>query len=116
MSGYRQLVKLRRFEKEAADLGFMLGYPKYSGRDADMVALYPKDKEALPVYSRDAELFIGTIEEAEHWLNGITWARNYDRLLGLSNDEKRAKKENLELQRQLLEKLKGNNEPHDKVP
>ena len=47
----------------------------------DVVAVKPKDEVSLPVYSRDAEIFIGTIEDLEQWLRGVEWARKYDNML-----------------------------------
>ena len=35
----------------------------------------------MPIYSRDAEVFCGTLEQLDVWLRGVEWARNYDYLL-----------------------------------
>lgn len=114
MTGYNSLLKIRRIEREIDEMGLRLGFPKYGSREQDVVSLYPKDPESFPIYTRDAELFIGTLEQAEVWIEGVKWARNYDRMIGLSNDKKRAYRENLELQRQLMEKLKGDDNERDK--
>ena len=85
-----------------------MGHPKHGGfREVDMICLMPKDDEALPVYARDAELYIGTIEQAEEWIRGVLWARQYDNLLRLSDDKKRARKEQDERNRNLLRKIKA---------
>lgn len=108
MSGYRQIQKLRHIEKEIDELGFKFSNPKhgYNSTFGDMVALVPKDTESVPIYARDAELFVGTIEELEVWLRGVEWARRYDHMLGLSNEKKRVRKEQDERNRQLVRILK----------
>lgn len=107
MTGYNAVLKIRRFEQEIDKLGFRMGHPKHGGiRDLDMIALMPKDDESLPIYSRDAELFIGTLEQAQEWLLGVKWSRDYDRMLKLSDDKKRIRKEKDERNRQLMRKLK----------
>lgn len=111
MAGYRQILEIRRLEEEVAKLGFVFSSPKHSyGSSADVfgdtVALKPKDADSLPVYSRDAELFVGTLQELQPWLRGVQWARTYDTLLKLSDDRKRTRKEQDELNRQLADTLK----------
>ena len=66
----------------------------------------PKDTDALPIYSRDAELFVGSLERLEDWLAGVKWARDYDMLLRLSDDKKRDTAEQKERNRQLMRTLK----------
>jgi hypothetical protein len=58
------------------------------------------------MYTRDAELFVGSLERLEDWLAGVQWARDYDRMLRVSDDEKRFKAEQKERNRQLLRTLK----------
>ena len=110
MSGYKTILVLRHLEKEVDQLGFVLEAPKSSGwGDADFddrVSIIPKDENALPVYSRDAEIFTGTLEGLRIWLQGVQWARQYDSMIGLSDDKKRTKKEEHERSRQLIAKLK----------
>lgn len=107
MSGYSLVVRLRRFEQDIDALGFIMTYSKYgSTNGVDLIGLKPKDADALPVYARDQELFTGTIEQAEDWIRGIKWARQYDELLRLSDNKKRARKEQDERNRQLMRALK----------
>jgi hypothetical protein len=110
MSGYETILKIRRLEKECDDLGFMLCRSKYGhGRidGLDVLALKPKDEASLPVYSRDAELFHGSIADLEVWLRGIQWARQYDRFLfGVKHDRARERKEVDERARQVAAVLK----------
>lgn len=97
MAGYGLIVEIERFKEKCDQLGFRLGYSKHGYYDkshGDVVSLFPKDNEALPCYSRDAELFVGSINEAEVWLRGIEWARQYDRMvIGKLNDKRRERKE-----------------------
>ena len=109
MAGYQSVLALRRLEEEVDKLGFMLCDPKtgWGGDDFNnLVGIKPKDNDALPLYSRDAEIFRGTLEELREWVKGVQWARQYDEMLKLSDDKKRVKKEDEERGRQLIAKLK----------
>ena len=108
MAGYQAVLALRRLEEEVDKLGFMLCDPKtgWGGDDFNNLAgIKPKDN-ALPIYTRDAEIFRGTLEEIRVWVKGVHWAREYDRMLKVSDDKTRAKKEDHERGRQLIAKLK----------
>lgn len=110
MSGYHMILKIDRLKEKADKLGFMLCYPKSGwggSRGDDYVAIRPKDKEALPIYSRDAELFCGTINDLESFFVGVEWARQYDEMLRVSTQAKRERKEQDERNRQLVRALKG---------
>ena len=94
--GYSLLTKIRRLEDTCDKLGFMLSHSKHSYHRefGDVVALKPKDQDSLPIYSRDAELFVGTFDQLETWLQGLVWARDYDRMLfGNLHEAKRSRKE-----------------------
>lgn len=78
-----------------------------SDRGIDLVAVKPKDAESLPIYTRDAELFCGTLEDLRSWLTGVEWARSYDMMLRLSNEKRRAKKEQDLRNEQLIKRLKN---------
>jgi len=109
MAGYQAVLALRVLEHEVDKLGFMLCAPKsgWGGDDFNnLVAIKPKDDDALPIYARDAEIFRGTLEELRVWVKGVHWAREYDRMLKVSDDKSRAKKEDHERGRQLIAKLK----------
>lgn len=110
MSGYHTVVQIRRLEEELDKLGLMMCYPKHgwgSDRGGDYVAVKPKDEESLPIYARDAELFCGTLEDLRSWLTGVEWARSYDMMLRLSNEKRRAKKEQDLRNEQLVQRLKN---------
>ena len=109
MAGYNSVLAVRRLEKECDELGFMMCHPRHynSGEYGMMVAIKPKDQDSLPVYARDAELFVGTLEDLRVWLRGVEWARQYDELLRLSNTKKRERREQDERNRKLVAILKG---------
>jgi hypothetical protein len=108
MSGYTTYKRWQRIEEQAEMLGFRLANPKHGWHlsdDAgtDVVSLFPKD-DALPTYSRDAELFTGTFSEVEVFLTGWARAQQYDMTLRMSDPEKRKKFEAKEVERQRLAK------------
>lgn len=108
MSGYNLIRKIKYLEEECDKLGFRIGHAKHFHAEfGDVVALTPRD-DCLPVYSRDAEVFVGTIEALEHWLQGLHFARKYDSLLlGKNYDAQRQRKEQDYRNRQLLNKIKN---------
>jgi len=94
VTGIAFLRKFRSIEEQANRLGFQITASKHFTREYDAVALKPLKDDSLPVYSRDAELFVGSIEELEVWLRGLEWARQYDRMLfGKNHDKKRERLE-----------------------
>lgn len=103
--GYITIQKLRRIEEQCAQIGLRMANPKYGGGTS--IALIPLDNDALPVYSRDAEMFIGTLDEIEVWLRGVEWSRNYYRLLRATSDKVIARREQDERNRRLVETLKN---------
>jgi len=108
MSGYHTILRMRRLEEDVAKLGFMFAYPKHRyGDEQDMVALKPLDSDTVPIYSRDAEIFCGTLEQLEVWLRGVQWARDYDMLLKVSDEKRRARKEQDARNRLLIQRLKN---------
>jgi hypothetical protein len=129
MAGYQAIIELRRLEEEVDKLGLMLCASKHgswagSNSHNDLVAIKPKDADSLPIYSRDAELFTGSLEQLRVWIRGVHWAREYDSMLKLSDEKKRTAKEDQERARQfsakqgqLLEKLKKDHtNEHDLNP
>lgn len=110
MSGYQQILKIKRLEEEITKLGLRWRACYRYGGEKDLLELLPlEDLNALPIYARDAAVFAGSIEELEVWLRGVEWARNYDRMIGLADDKKRLQKEKKYLEQQTFYKLqKGN--------
>jgi hypothetical protein len=107
MTGWNTIRKIRKLEERADVLG--MRFTAYGNDDiyGENVALVPKDKDALPIYSRDAALFVGTLEAADQFMKGILWARDYDSIIKMSNDVKRKRKEQDERNRQLVRILKN---------
>ena len=114
MSGYQTVIRLRRIEQQVDELGFMLVSPKHGGWDSndDRVGLKPKDTESVPIYARDAEVFCGSLEELVVWIRGVQWARDYDKMLKVSNEVKRARKEQDVRNKQMVQRLKSENVDH----
>lgn len=108
MSGWNTIERIRRIEKQVDELGFKFAKSKHSDwtEDHGAVSLVPKDQESLPVYSRDAELYVGSIEALENWLAGVRWAREYDMMLRVSDDSKRSRKEQDIRNKNLLTQIK----------
>jgi hypothetical protein len=108
MSGWNTIQRIRNIEEKIDKLGFKFSKSKHSdwSEDHGALSLVPKDHEALPIYSRDAELFVGSIERLEDWLAGVRWAREYDMMLRLSDEKKREAAEQKEKNRQLMRTLK----------
>ena len=107
MTGWNTLRKIRSIEQRADLLGMKLAHYKHDDYNEDNVALIPKDQDSLPIYSRDAILFAGSLESADQWMQGVLWAREYDRMTVDRNiDAKRVRKEQDERNRQMLKILK----------
>jgi hypothetical protein len=112
MAGYEAVLEIRRLERDLDAMGLMLSSPKHGGWSgdeySDRAGVRPKDATSLPIYSRDAELFTGTLAQIRVWLIGIQWARDYDMMLKLSDEKKRAKKEDECRHAQMVRDLKRN--------
>jgi hypothetical protein len=108
MSGWETIQRIKRVEQLVDELGFKFAKSKHSdwSDNHGALSLKPKDPDALPIYSRDAELFIGTVERLEDWLAGVRWAREYDMMLKLTDEKKRTAAEQKERNRQLMRTLK----------
>lgn len=104
MSGYHTILRIRRLEEEVDKLGLRMGNSKhgnYRQEFGDVVALFPKD-DSFPIYSRDAELFVGTLEEMEVWLRGFQKACEYHRMLIGRNFEERVKRKEQDYRNSIL--------------
>jgi len=116
VSGYNLIRKIRYLEEECDKLGFMICQANHYIKDfGDVVALKPK-ADCLPIYSRDAELFVGTIEGLERWLQGFHFARKYDSLLlGTKHDVLRQRKEQDYRNKQLIKQIKGEEHEYESL-
>lgn len=107
MSGWNQIQQVRKLEERADKLGMKFTNNRHDDIYGEFVALVPKDSDALPIYCRDAQLFVGTLEGAAYWMQGVEWAREYDRMvIDRKMDVKRARKEQDERNKQLIKMLK----------
>lgn len=108
MSGWNTIQKIKRIEQIVDELG--LKFAKTRNRDwiddHGFLSLVPKDHDSLPIYSREAELFVGSLEQIEDWLSGVRWAREYDKMLRLSNDKQRNAAEQKERNKNLMSTIK----------
>jgi len=108
MSGWNTIKTIRRLEERAQKLGMKFTNNRHDDMYGELVALVPKDSDELPIYCRDAQLFVGTLEGAEYWMRGVEWARDYDRMVVDKNtDDKRKRKEQDERNKQLVLILKN---------
>jgi len=107
MAGWNTIQTIRKFEERAELLGMRFTAYKHDDLYGENVALVPKDQEALPLYTRDAVLFAGTLEAADKFMQGILWARNYDDMLKVSDVKKRERKEQNERNKQMIRILKS---------
>ena len=108
MAGWYIIEKIRKLEQRADSLGMRFtAYRNDHPGSQENVALVPKDQDSLPIYSRDAILFAGSLEDADKFMQGILWARDYDSIIKMSNDVKRKRKEQDERNRQLVRLLKS---------
>lgn len=109
MNGYSLILKIRNLEDEITKLGLRWRHAyrhNYASGDSDQLELVPLEN-CLPIYSRDAAIFVGTIEELDVWLAGVTWARSYDRMLRVSDDKRRSEKETRYLEAKTFSTLQG---------
>lgn len=108
MSGWNQIQQVRKLEERADKLGLKFAAYKHDDSFGANVALIPKDSDALPIYCRDAQLFVGTLESAASWMQGVLWARDYDSMvIDKKLDDKRKRKEQDERNKQLVIILKN---------
>jgi hypothetical protein len=112
MTGMQTIHRIRRLEDECAKLGLKMVDAKHYYKDyGDTLALIPLDQNALPIYSRDAEIFVGTLEDLAVWLRGVQWARHYDQMtIGKVNDKRRERREQDWRNRKLVDIIKGSEE------
>jgi hypothetical protein len=106
--GYNTIRRLERIKEECARMGLRIGNPKGGwNRDyGDVLAVLPTD-DALPIYARDAELFVGNLDELSRWLQGAQWMHDYYMMLKLVDEKKVQKKEDDVRHEQLVRKLKN---------
>ena len=107
MAGYNMIRKIKRLEETLHELGMRWGYHGYADHNefGDTLAVMPRDEE-LPIYARDAVLFHGNINDLDRWLQGVKWARDYDKLMCVGDERKRARKEQDVRNKQTMQRIK----------
>ena len=117
MTGWNTIKKIRALEDRAHKLGMKFAPYRHDDYNADNVALVPCYPDSLPIYIRDAILFAGSLEGADQFMQGIAWARDYDRMVVDKNiDTKRIRKEQDERNKQLMKTLKDGVVPKKENP
>lgn len=91
MITYSDYERIKMVETQAQELGFQLAKSDYRYNN-NAFALIPADG-CLPAYSRDAEIAVGHLDHIQSFLSGFARARQYDTLLRLSDEQKRARAE-----------------------
>lgn len=109
MTGFSTINRIKCFEERANRMGFAV--TKSDWGDHNELSLRPFG-DALPVYSRTAEVFRGSMEAAEWWLQGFEDAQRYDNILfGRNHIAKRQRREQDERNRRLMEIIKTGEQP-----
>lgn len=104
MIGYDTLIKIEDVKTRAAKLGFALTRDHYH---TSGIALRPVDDE-LPIYSRDAMLMHGDLDQIDHFLLGIEWTKKYlIQQLRVTSEEKITRKEQDYRNRRMLSTIEG---------
>jgi hypothetical protein len=107
MSGWNTIQQVRKLEERADSLGLKFAAYRHDDSFGANVALIPKDSDALPIYSRDAAMYVGSLEGAGSWMQGVLWARDYDTMVVDKNlAVKRDRKEQDERNKQMVKILK----------
>lgn len=110
MAGWNTIKLLRSLEERTAKIGLYIRHSRFGfeyerENNIDVVGLYPAE-DCLPQYSRDSEVYTGTLEDVKKFVDGIEWARQYDEMLGLSSETKRSRKEQNVRNKQLADAIK----------
>lgn len=105
--GYYDISKIRRIEQRAESVGFKFASPKYGGRSDTAIGLRLINNEVYPVYSRDTEIFVGSLDDINSFLDGMIFMKNYLAMLKIITDKKVQHAEGLVRQKQLIDALKN---------
>lgn len=91
--GLKAYQHCQEVEELANKLGFKFTFGQYGYGDQDYIVLANKD-DCLPIYAKDTSLFSAfDIDEVHAFLKGIMWARDYDRMLKVSDQRRREQRE-----------------------
>jgi hypothetical protein len=103
--GFSVYQRLQQLELRTKRHGFKLAKSQYS----DFFALAPGDPDCLPCYTRDVEIYTGTLHDMETWLLGYEQAFFYLKLIKATTDSKIDKCEEKVRHELLLTILKQDN-------
>jgi hypothetical protein len=84
MSGWQTLRQIQRLQEQAELWGFQLAAPQHHYGNEDLISLQPR-LDRLSCWSRDAQLFTGTLAQAEQWLAGWARALHYLQMIGAAD-------------------------------
>lgn len=84
---WHDIQKVETLQNQLKKLGYVMRQAKYSSSGEYLIGIYPLD-DHLPIYSRDAELFSGTVEMIEVWIRGVCHKHEYFYMLKAITDNK----------------------------
>lgn len=94
---WHDIQLLDRVVTDLNKLGFKIKNARYG---QGSIAVYPLD-DKNPLYSRDAEIYTGTVEQIMCWIRGVQHRDDYLKMLKATNDKKIK-----ELEEKYIKKLK----------
>ena len=83
---WHDIQLLDRVRDGLESLGYTMKLSRYGYND-NSIGIYPKDC-LRPIYSRDAQLFSGTIEQIHCWMLGVQREREYLTMLKATTEKK----------------------------
>jgi hypothetical protein len=78
---------LERVVKGLEQIGFKVKPTKYGYGGRTLVGVFPLD-DKNPIYSRDAEVFTGTMEEISVWIRGFNNRNDYLHMLKATTEKR----------------------------
>lgn len=106
MTGYATIHHVSKVTNSLADLGLQLTRSRHSRSENNEkdIAVIPLNN-GVPIYNREVEICVGSLEHISAWIEGVKWARRYDEKCGLKSDQRRPQAEQHILEGQLIEAL-----------
>lgn len=103
--GWKTYQKFIDLNESLSKFGLKLDKPKHNWVDIDTVAVKPLGEDGAPCFSRDAEIFSGTLNDVEKWFLGYYAGVNYLKNIKATTDAKIAKCEQRLRNERLVEEL-----------
>lgn len=103
---YSSIMEIERLTTKAKSFGLKIQRAKFSSGDYNPIALVPLD-DHWPSYSRDAELYTGTVSELIAFMDGLDRMRTYYRTIDLIDDDKLAAAEQRVRNQIVFDKLRS---------